>query len=386
MAYQGIPTVTDPNVIAQNALAYLAANIPGWNPSDQDLETWMILALAFMLGQSRDVASIQPDDIFSNWGTKILGLPTIEAAPATIVGTFTAIDAAGYTLPAGTHIAWAVTGDTLVAFTLDADCTVAPGAPGNISPQFTATAATPGSASNGFGPGAMVLIDTYAFVASVAAGAASSGGVDAETSSAYLNRLVSAAQLQSPRPILPQDFAALATSVAGVYRALGINGYNPADGTSGNVRMVAVAVVDADGAALSGAIKANVSAFLQAMREVNFIVNVIDPSFTALAIVYEIHVTTGYDPAAVLASVDAALLAALSPGTWGGGGLVPPTWDPTATTVRYLQVARIIEDVAGVDHIIAGTLTLNGAAADVALAGEAPLPSLVIGNITGTHD
>lgn len=384
MAYTGVPTVTDPNVIAQNALAYLADNIPGWSPSDQDLETWAILAFAFMLAQSRDVASIVPDDIYSNWGKTILGLQPILAAPATIVGTFTAIDNQGYTLPAGTQIGWAVTGDNIIPFTLDADCTVPPLS--TVSPQFSATAVTPGSAANGLGPGAMVLIDTYAFVQSITATATSANGVDGETSAAYLNRVVAASQLQSPRPILPPDFAALATSIAGVYRALAINGYNPGDGTSGNVKMVAVAVVDENGAVLSGGIKTAVQTLLQSMREINFVVNVMDPTYTALTVVYEIHVPTGYDPAATLTAVNNALISALSAASWGGGNLIPPSWDPNATTVRYLQVARIIEDVAGVDHIIAGTLTVNGGTADVVLAGQAPLPTLDLAHITGTHD
>jgi hypothetical protein len=43
--------------------------------------------------------------------------------------------------------------------------------------------------------------------------------------------------------------------------------------------------------------------------------------------------------------------------------------------VRYLEVATVINNVDGVDHIT--DLTLNGGTADVPLDGVAPLPASV---------
>jgi len=52
-------------------------------------------------------------------------------------------------------------------------------------------------------------------------------GVDAETDTSYLNRLVTELGLIAPRPITTNDYAALAQNVVGIYRALAIDGFNP---------------------------------------------------------------------------------------------------------------------------------------------------------------
>ena len=164
----------------------------------------------------------------------------------------------------------------------------------------------------------------------------------------YINRLTAELQLLAPRPILPADFAALATSVTGVFRAMAIGGLNPgrsvADGitTNGSLnigsatadftnadigrpvtnvsvpsgatiasitsstvavlsaghaatatttgasmtfgdlidqeRCVTVCGLDDTGAALSSTVNGNMQAYLEAKREVNFIVGTVYPT------------------------------------------------------------------------------------------------------------
>jgi hypothetical protein len=52
-------------------------------------------------------------------------------------------------------------------------------------------------------------------------------GVDPESDSSYLNRLVSELQMIAPRPITPNDFAQLSQNTSGVTRSLAIDGYSP---------------------------------------------------------------------------------------------------------------------------------------------------------------
>jgi uncharacterized phage protein gp47/JayE len=60
--------------------------------------------------------------------------------------------------------------------------------------------------------------------------APTAGGVDAESDADYLDRLHELLTLLAPRPILPNDFAVLARTVAGVGRATAIDLYNPTTG------------------------------------------------------------------------------------------------------------------------------------------------------------
>lgn len=223
--YIGVPTVTDPDVLTTTAEQYLMSNIPGWAPNDSNLEVWLITALAQMLATSRDVASVVPDLIFEYYGSTIANLPPIAAAQATVYATITVQDLAGYDIPAGTQFAFQITGTTVAVFYTTSDVTVPVGS--NSVASVSMTALTPGIASNNL-TGTMTLIDPLVFIVSATATTTSSGGVDAETEAAYLPRLVADLQLLSPRPILPKDFAVLSTSVAGVYRALGVDGYNAA--------------------------------------------------------------------------------------------------------------------------------------------------------------
>lgn len=144
--------------------------------------------------------------------------------------------------------------------------------------------------------------------------------------------------------------------------------------SSNNEKMVSVAVVDVIGNALSAAVKAEVDAYLQDMREVNFIVHVIDPTYTGITVDFSVVAQAGFDLGDLGDRARAAVNAYLSPAVWAGGGDTPPTWRKSDNVVRYLEVAEVLNRVDGVDYV--KTLTLNGASGDVALAGVAPLPSV----------
>jgi len=445
MGYIGVPTVTDPDVISEAALNYLMTNIPGFSPSDGNLEVWMIMALAQMLSTSRDVASIVPDEIFEYFGTTVMNLPPIAAAPSAVNATITVQDNAGYDIPAGTQFAFQVTGTQFALFTTLNDTVILPGF--NTATNVNLVAEVAGSASNGL-TGAMVTIDPLAFITGILATTTSAGGVDAEDIGTYLSRLVSDLQLLAPRPILPGDFAVLARSLAGVYRALGVDGYNPgrvftdgitnatnilnspalANFTSADVgrgisggtipggttilsftgptqctmsaaatgsasgvtitlaaltgqeRTVGVSAIDSSGVVVSPTIQALLIAYLTSLREINFVVTFVQPTVTTINVVFAIHCNVGANSTVVIASVTAALENYLSQAAWGGGNNNPPSWDPTASVVRYLSVAGIIEEVPGVNYL--SSLTLNGSAADVAIGGVAPLANY--GTVTGS--
>lgn len=380
------PLETDPDELADEALDYLIANIPGFVPQEGHLEVWLITALARMVAEARDVASAVPTSIFRYFGKTLLGLAPIDAAPAKTASTWVMRDNLGYTIPAGALVAFRTAGDELVTFSVDADVIVPAGQTQTTAGQVLLSATESGTHANGIAAGVMELVDALAFVLSVTATSpTTSGGVDAESDDDYLDRLREELQITTPAPILPADFAILARRTAGVHRATAIDGWNPNTSTSNNARTITVAVVDAAGNPVVASVKTAVEVLLESMREINWEVFVRDPTYTDIDVVFTVKVKAGYTPATVEVAAEAAVAAYFSQASWGGGKEDPPTWR-NETIVRYLEVAAVINAVDGVDHITTTggnyDLTVEGGRVDVVMAGVAPLTRA--GVINGT--
>lgn len=446
--YINPPITTDPDQLSADAFDYLSQNIPGWEPADGNLETWMVYALARMVGIAADVAADVPLAVFRYYGSTIIGLAPVDAVKATAATTWTMVDNAGYTIPAGTNVGYAVAGDTLIPFVTTDDVTVAPGDTTTPVGGVQIAAIDAGVAANGLGPANIQLIDPLAYVDTITAVAVTSGGVDAESDSTYITRLIDYLQLMTPRPIFANDFAVLARQIAGVKRAAGIDNYIPArsfadahttntsaivtspalaqftaddqgraitgagipGGTtilsvdsatqihmSANAtatatvtatiakktnaeRAVTVSLIDAQGNPVSGTIKTAVLSYLQSLRETNFLIELMDPTYTAVAVDFTFTAYPGYDNATVQSAAVDAVTAYLSPATWGT--------DPSDTTgtswlndpvVRINEVIALLNGVAGLRYV--NTITLNGGGVDVNLAGDIALPTA--GTITG---
>ena len=148
-------------------------------------------------------------------------------------------------------------------------------------------------------------------------------------------------------------------------------------------------VCGSDGQACSPVVKSDVDALLQSQREVNFLVFVADPTYTQIDVNFTATSHPGYIASAVAAEAIANVRAYLSPQNWG----VPDYGDPSGarswindTTVRWLEVANVINNTDGIHYITLGPqIAVHGGAlatADVVMPGVAPLPTP--GTITGT--
>jgi hypothetical protein len=368
-SYIDIPIVTDPDDLAGQAFDGLQARVPGWLPNDANFETIFIETLSLIASVVATKASGEPTSIF-RWFGPLAGIQPIDASPATVASTWTARDDQGYSIPAGAVVGIRAAGDDLIPFAVLNPVDIPAGETATDDGAVTLVAVSPGAAGSGLGTigGSVELIDPLDWVTSVVQTAVTTGGVDAEPDVDFQNRLRAELQLQSPRPILPPDFAALARTVAGVYRVVAIDGYNPGDDTFDNPRMVTVAAMDADGNAIGSVVKSAVGAYLEGLREVNFIVNVMDPTVTEIVVTFRVAVADGFDPSTVVSNAAAAVTSALSAKNWG----VPPSGDPTAwsdsDTVRYLDLAHVILRTPGVlfidllalnEHTAAGTFTVT---------------------------
>jgi hypothetical protein len=388
-AYIPLPIDVEPVDIEGDAFDYIAAQVPGWTPSPGNLEAWLIEALAQTAGELRSVAAVVPDTIFEYFGASILGLPPYAAVPATAITTWTLQDSHGYTVNAGTVIALTPSGSLdSYAFQLVADLVVPPGT--HIVSGVQCDAVIAGSAASGL-TGSIAIIDQVVFVTSVTLDSPTYGGADDEADDAYLSRLSALLTLLTPRPILPQDFALLVQDeIEGVARATAIDLYNPGPPVATNTpRCTTVAICDVNGNACSSTIKSEALSLLQSSREINFLVFVVDPTYTTIDVSFHVQCFPGFVDTDVEALVQSAVQSWLSPANWG----LPPYGDTSGrswvntTSVRYLELAQVIASLAGVAYIVSLTFGVHGGAlgtADVALSGAAPLTQP--GTITGVAD
>lgn len=223
------PIETEPEDLLAAAIARIQLAFPGWQPRDGELDIVILEAVAAMAADVRDIASQVPNAIFRYFGSSLLGLSPVDAAPATVASTWTATDTAGHTVPAGTQVVIRDSTGIAWPFYVLTDVVIPFGSSVTAAGAVTLVAVTPGTDSSGLGTvgSAVQLLDVLSWVSAVVQTGSTSGGVDAELDSAYLNRLRRKLQLLSPRPILAPDFATLALDIPGVQRATAIDNYNP---------------------------------------------------------------------------------------------------------------------------------------------------------------
>ena len=159
--------------------------------------------------------------------------------------------------------------------------------------------------------------------------------------------------------------------------------WGPPDAIYNNERMVTVSVVDKTGDALDTSVENAVSIYLESLREVNFVVNVIGPSYTTIDVTWAGFVTTTATPTTTKTAANAALSKYLSPAFWGGGTLTPPLWHAALNVVRYLEVATVLGETPGLTLTTLAIGYHNGTlgTSNLTLYGFAPLPK--VGTING---
>lgn len=218
---------TDPAELERIAIDYLQDAVPGWEPADGDLMTWLIAAHARMVAEERDIAADVPlEQILRPLGEQVHLVAPKLALPATVDAVVEVRDYAGYTIPQGTEVLVRTAGDDGVTMIVVRAVTLEPNRELTATVQLQAAPGREGSAGNGLNDRATVVpIRPLEFIRriSIAEDAVSANGRDAETDAEYLQRLVDTLALASPTPILPEDFAAIARQVDGVERALAIN-------------------------------------------------------------------------------------------------------------------------------------------------------------------
>lgn len=218
------------------------------------------------------------------------------------------------------------------------------------------------------------LEEPLAWYGSIVVEAPTVGGAEGETDVIYRNRLADSAALMARTLVIADDFARDArTNFPLIERALPLDGYNPGDSTFGNGGYMTVAVVNDAGLDPGSTARDAGEVAQQALAISGMVVNWIAATYTAVTVVFAAVSYEQFDPVAVEAAAEAAVLEFLSPAQWG----LPPFGDQrdwlNTPTVRYRDVVAAIENVEGLDYTT--SVTVNGGTADVTLTGAAPLPS-----------
>lgn len=363
----------DPPSMEEEIYDSLRDRWPDWEPADGNLEVWIIKALTFRISEMAETAVDVADEIFASYGT-MRGIPRFDPSPAVGESTWTFNGTDGYTIEAGIEVTIPVSGSDSMIFQVAED-TVVPAGETSASVPLIATDA--GADGNGL-TGNPTLVDALVWVQNITLDAPTTGGVDEEDISEYLERLTKRLRIASETPIVPADFETIAiTYFTFVGRAVARDGYDPVTDTENNERMVALAVTDQMGEPLTPAQRSQVATQLEAMREVNFQVHVIDADYTTVDVEYEISPFPGYKLADVRAAVDSALTTYLSPAEWGRSQIAGSAAQfVLSQTLRYFELVALIDGVPGVDYLENLQIRKSGGSwstTDLALTGAVPL-------------
>lgn len=368
----------DPTLLEQDVIEDIRAHFEEWEPTASDLDYWLTKTYVRIASTLWGLASIVSRETLKTFGEAIVSVPPILATPATVNSTWTMVDDAGYTIPDGTLVAIPIAGDEKAAFQVVGAVTVAAESTATAEGAVILEAVEAGVLANGLS-GAPSLIDGLAFVKSVALAGVTAGGVDAEEEDAYLERLVLEMQTLTRSAVIPRDYEILARRVPGVARATALDNYDAKEEEEGVPLVVSVAVADEDGAALSAGVKEEILVALEGRSLTNVKVFVIDATYTGVDVECEVTVLPGYDPAAVVAAVEARLTDYLSPANWG----LPSTGDESSTgwvnqtTVYRNELISEVDRVAGVERVVTLELAVSGdepkTQESISLEGVAPL-------------
>lgn len=387
MTYIDLDESIDEDEILEESLDTMATAFPGWSASTGNLDYWLLQIVARLAATVYAQEGYVSEEIFSRFGEEIIGVAPIAATSATVDSTWTAVDNAGYTIPAGTTVSIAATGSETYAFRVTEQVDIPAGSTATSAGEVTLSAVTPGEDANGLTEDP-VLQDAYAWVSTIELTGTTSGGVDAETGEDYLDRLRDSLTLLTLTPVIPADVEILARSVAGVDRVVALDGYDVVGDTYGNDRVVHVVGLDAAGANLSSDVKDEIDELLQDRREVNFTFTIGNATESTVKVTTAVHPRTGWDSATVIDNVEAALTTYLSRERWG----TPSFGDPASNggwinqdTVRRNELIALVDQVEGVDYVSTLTLALQAnvlGTSDVSLPGPAPL--VTAGTLTVT--
>jgi hypothetical protein len=369
--YVTLDVVTDQSALADGAISNLQTTWGSdWVPNDGNVEVVLIETLApFAAEAARNMASMS-DAAFIALATKLWGIPFQEGSPAATTVTLTFQDtSSSYFVPAGSEFSL---GGYAFSTVLDVYS-------GN---QLTAAGVQvvsndTGAALNGLDSTSWANTTLPVWVTQLATEAPTSDGTDPQDNTDYLDYASRELQLRGRMVVTLPDYEIVALDTPGVGRAYAV---------TDSARNVTVYLTDPNGQPVPSTVKTTLQNTYATERLVNVTVTLSDATYSTINVTYAVVAQPGFDTTALVTSVNTNLNQLLSPMGWGAisygqPGAGPSTWinDPV---VRLNKVIAVIGSSPGVQYVTAGSVTINGTAADYTMPGVAPLPQP--GVMTGT--
>lgn len=357
----------DETAVAEGNLAAARDIVDGWEPAEGDPETALFEATGTVQATAMaEIKSLERNN-YAGFGDRILRLTRGAAEPARSQVTITFDDDAGHLVPAGFEVVFAtIDGDSVpVATTIDA--VAAPGAT-----EVTAVpvaALEPGTGGNG-ATGASIDREDLSFVAAVTLEQPTSGGVDEEPLTEYLDEAVAKSERISFLPLTPSNYAAVALEVPGVARAITLNRHDPATAPADAPGHITIRAADADGANLSGAKKTELETYVTSTEQLlGAVPHIEDPTTVAIDVAVTVRKNVGFTDPEVETAVETAVRALLNKATWNYDNASPGKWRKGAGQVTVYDIDRVLDDLSEVLQVV--TVTLNGAGTPITVAAEA---------------
>lgn len=335
----------DPQAIFDAALDRYVELAPDARPRDGSVET--LLLEAFATASSDVIYAINRFPSTAVEGILALyGVPRFAGSPAEGIVTLTLDGTRTLTVEAGQRLSDPTTGLTLVVSTSTTGTSV-------TSLAVPVETEDNGGAGNAITAGSAIdLLDSIPYVTSATVTTAFTGGADAESDTAYIDRAATVLARVTSSLVLPSHFTAYLLQDPRVSRATAIDLYEPG-GTPGSDLGYLTTYTYGRGDQLSSGVREELRAAMQAICAAMVTVYVEEADIVTQAITLEVHALPGYSTPEVSAAVEAALAAWMNPTSW--------PWGRDILTTEIIDVAA---DVPGVDYVTSvttpsGTVTLG---------------------------
>lgn len=340
-----VPIVTDETQLYQIGVNRVRDTYPDWTPAKGSLVDLLFRTSASFAAIAAENASSVLPDIFRYFGA-LAQIQPFDAASAVATVRVTVQDNLGYTIPAQTPVGLKA-GDTApIGFVTQSDLIIPNG---QTTGDVNVVAIEPGAAGNDLDT--IERIDGLSYVTDISVTVPSSNGADAELTVDFIDRLSRELETWTTTPITEANFAVVAQKVQGVYRCAAWANLNPADSTTDNEKYVALCPIDVSGNALSGTIKAALAAFIESLREVNFVAPATDPDRVPVDVTYTAHVLPPLDAPTAEADIAGALGAFIDPSVWGmptNQNRPIPIWN----NIRWLYLNQVIQQIQNVPGVV----------------------------------
>ena len=351
---------TDAETILNDIISYARGVLPQWSPLAGEVEVVLAEAIAASSANMASYINRLPNAT-SEILMRLFGVTRSDGTAATGVVQFTMVDTSGYTVPAGTSIAYVAVNSVAYVYKTTSDLTVPNG---NDTGSVTVEAVAVGTGYNSATTSSnLSMLSNNRFVSSVVFTTAPSGGANPETDQDFFDRasnlfttyssaLVQDSQIQA---FVLSNFPTVAYRVRSFdqrrYRDRDIS----ADSYTSHPGYVLLAVgsqnasqSDYSDITVSPSGLASVRSSVESKLPTGVVLDIMSAEVVSVEVSANVVAAQGYDTGVVEASVRKAL----------NDYLDPNVWDWSKQYVRNNELIALIDGVEGVDYV--RTVTTNG--------------------------